>query len=120
MNKEIVNLLSNLGVPMHLKGYKYLVMAIELCQQNQDIRMSKELYVTIGRKYNDTPSRVERSMRHAIEVAWTRSCINYELINSVFGNSIDVNKANPTNAQFCKSVANYLKYDLGSVKNEKI
>lgn len=117
MNKNIVILLNNLGVPMHLKGYKYLVMAIELCQQNQDIRMSKELYVIIGRKYNDVPSRVERSMRHAIEVAWTRSCINCELIETVFGSSIDINKAKPTNAHFCKTVANYLKYDLGGVKN---
>ncbi len=117
MNKNIVILLNNLGVPMHLKGYKYLINAIEMCQENEDIRMSKELYVHIAHRYKDAPSRVERSIRHAIEVAWTRSCINCELIDAVFGSSIDINKNKPTNAQFCKTIANYLKYDLGGVKN---
>lgn len=116
MNKEIVNLLNNLGVPMHLKGYKYLIMAIEMCKENEDIRMSKELYVNIAQRYKDTPQRVERAIRHAIEVAWSRG--NIDLANEIFGNSISVYKGKPTNTQFCKTIAIYLKYNLGGVDYE--
>lgn len=116
MNKEIVKILNTLGVPMHFKGYRYLINAIEMLQENDDLKMTKELYVDIASKYKDTPARVERAIRYAIEFAWTKGNIEYALVDKIFGNSIDVRKNKPTNMQFCKSIANYLLYNFENDK----
>lgn len=121
MSKEIIILLNRLGVPAHIKGYKYIMEAIVLCQSNNDIRMTKELYPILANKYNDTPSRVERAIRHAVETTFNKPRINhsfYDFVNEVFGNSIDLEKGKPTNSQFVKTIANYLNYNLGE-SNEK-
>ena len=97
MNKEIVKILNTLGVPMHLKGYNYLIDAIEICMENPTISITKELYVDISVKYKDTTNSVERAIRHAIEVAFTRGHIEYDLVDKIFGNSIDTQKNKPTN-----------------------
>ena len=109
MEKKIVKVLNKLGVPVHLKGYKYIVEAIALCYENTEIRMSKELYIEIASRHNDKPSRVERAIRHAIEVTWSK--IDEDVSQEIFGNSIDARKGKPVNTQFLKTVASYLKYN---------
>jgi len=109
---EITNIIHEIGVPAHIKGYFYLREAIGMVVKNVDLlgAVTKELYPTIAKKYNTTPSRVERAIRHAIEIAWNRGCL--ETINNLFGYTIHSQKGKPTNSEFIAMVADKLRMDL--------
>jgi two-component system response regulator (stage 0 sporulation protein A) len=98
-----------MGVPAHVKGYQYLRDAIILVINDVNLlgAVTKELYPMIAEKYNTTPSRVERAIRHAIELAWSRG--NIELMNRFFGYTIDVERGKPTNSEFIAMVADRLR-----------
>ncbi len=99
LEMDITNLIHEIGVPAHIKGYQYLRLAITLCVDNMDLigAVTKELYPMIAKEYNTTPSRVERAIRHAIEVAWNRGRL--ETINSLFGYTVHNGKGKPTNSE---------------------
>lgn len=99
LEMDVTNLIHEIGVPAHIKGYQYLRMAITLCVQNMDLisAVTKELYPMIAKEYDTTASRVERAIRHAIEVAWTRGKL--DTINDLFGYTIHNSKGKPTNSE---------------------
>lgn len=105
---EITNILHEIGIPAHIKGYFYIREAIYMVTQNIDLlsAVTKILYPTIASKFNTTSSRVERAIRHAIEVAWNRGCI--DTINSLFGYTIPKDKGKPTNSEFIAMIADKL------------
>lgn len=111
LDVRITNIIHEIGVPAHIKGYLYLREAIAMVYHNVELlgSITKELYPSIARKFNTTPSRVERAIRHAIEVAWARG--NVELISSLFGYTINVAKAKPTNSEFIAMVADKLRIE---------
>lgn len=106
---KVTSVMHELGIPAHIKGYQYLRDAIILVFDRVDLlsRITKELYPTIAQKYVTTPSRVERAIRHAIEVAWDRG--NMEFIQKVFGHTISQSKGKPTNSEFIAMVADRLR-----------
>jgi two-component system response regulator (stage 0 sporulation protein A) len=108
---KITEILHEVGVPAHIKGYQYLRTSITDVVKNIDLlgAITKELYPMIAAKYSTTPSRVERAIRHAIEVAWTRGKI--ETINSIFGYTIHNNKGKPTNSEFIAMIADKLRLE---------
>lgn len=108
---KITDILHEVGVPAHIKGYQYLRTSIIDVVNNIEIlgAITKELYPMIASKYNTTPSRVERAIRHAIEVAWTRGKI--ETINNIFGYTIHNNKGKPTNSEFIAMIADKLRLE---------
>ena len=108
---SLTKLLHELGVPSHIKGYEYIREGIMLLYNDPSIigGITKELYPEIADKYNTTVSRVERAIRHAIEVSWNRG--NLDLMEEVFGHSVDYDKAKPTNSEFIVTVADKLKLE---------
>lgn len=109
LEKRLSDLLHEMGVPAHIKGYNYLRTGILLTFENQDEyigQITKSLYPEIAKRYKSTSSRVERAIRHAIEIAWNRG--NIDLIDEVFGYSINAEKAKPTNSEFIVMIADYL------------
>jgi two-component system response regulator (stage 0 sporulation protein A) len=108
---EITNIIHEIGVPAHIKGYFYLREAIYMVINNVELlsAVTKVLYPTIANKYNTTPSRVERAIRHAIEVAWNRGCI--ETINNLFGYTIPKDKGKPTNSEFIAMISDKLRME---------
>ena len=108
---EITNLIHEIGVPAHIKGYQYLRNAITIVVNDMDIlcAVTKELYPTIATMNNTTPSRVERAIRHAIEVAWNRGKI--ETIDSLFGYTVKNDKGKPTNSEFIAIIADKLRLE---------
>lgn len=104
--KIISQLLKNLGIPANLKGYQYLLLAIVTYKQKPNISLSKKLYPQIAQEYNTTPSRVERAIRHAIEIGFTRG--DRSLYKKIFENSISIEKSRPTNGEFIACVAEWL------------
>ena len=106
---EITNIIHEIGVPAHIKGYLYLREAIKMVIDNVELlgAVTKELYPSIAKKFNTTPSRVERAIRHAIEVAWGRGQI--DAINKIFGHTIHNDKGKPTNSEFIAMVADKLR-----------
>lgn len=106
---KAVNALLELGTPDHIKGHKFLVYAVELVIENPDIleQITKVLYPTVAEKFNDTPSRVERAIRHAIEVTWDRADLS--TIDKYFGSTISRHKGKPTNSEFLARMANALR-----------
>ena len=108
---EITNLIHEIGVPAHIKGYQYLRDAITIVVNDMDIlcAVTKELYPTIATMNNTTPSRVERAIRHAIEVAWNRGKI--ETIDSLFGYTVKNDKGKPTNSEFIAIIADKLRLE---------
>jgi two-component system response regulator (stage 0 sporulation protein A) len=109
LEAEITNIIHEIGVPAHIKGYQYLREAISMVINDIDLLggITKELYPGIAQKFNTTPSRVERAIRHAIEVAWSRGRI--ETINKLFGYTIHDEKGKPTNGEFIAMVADKLR-----------
>lgn len=97
---DVTKLLHEIGIPAHIKGYQYLRDAIIISVEDEDLIVSvtKVLYPTIAKKHNTTSSRVERAIRHAIEVAWTRGRL--DTIYEVFGYTINNGKGKPTNSEF--------------------
>ena len=109
---SITRMLHELGMPAHIKGYQYIRDGIMMIYNNPDIigGITKELYPDVASKYNTTVSRVERAIRHAIEVSWNRG--NWDLMEEVFGHSVDIDKAKPTNSEFIVTVADKLRLEL--------
>ena len=112
---SLTKLLHELGVPSHIKGYQYIREGILLLYDNPNIvgGITKELYPEIADKYNTSVSRVERAIRHAIEVSWNRG--NLDLMEEIFGHSVDYDKAKPTNSEFIVTVADKLKLEYQTV-----
>lgn len=109
LENEITEILHEVGIPAHIKGYMYLRTAILKTYYNIDIlgQVTKVLYPEIARKYNTTSSRVERAIRHAIEVAWNRG--NTEAIDDIFGYTVSAVKSKPTNSEFIAMIADKLR-----------
>lgn len=101
----ITDIIHQIGVPAHIKGYHYLREAIMLSVNDSQMleSVTKVLYPTVAKKFSTTPSRVERAIRHAIEIAWDRGDI--DTLNSFFGYTIDVGKGKPTNSEFIALIA---------------
>ena len=109
IENEITEILHEVGIPAHIKGYMYLRTAIMKTYDNIDIlgQVTKVLYPEIARNYNTTSSRVERAIRHAIEVAWNRG--NTEAIDDIFGYTVSASKSKPTNSEFIAMIADKLR-----------
>jgi len=108
---DITNIIHEIGVPAHIKGYMYLREAITMVYNDIELlgSITKVLYPDIAKHFNTTASRVERAIRHAIEVAWSRG--NIDAISSLFGYTVSVSKAKPTNSEFIAMVADRLRLD---------
>jgi two-component system, response regulator, stage 0 sporulation protein A len=111
LEKDITNIIRKVGIPAHIKGYQFLRHGITMVFGNMDLlsAITKELYPAIAKKNNTTPTRVERAIRHAIEVSWNRGEI--EIINSLFGYTVHNNKGKPTNSEFIALIADKLRLD---------
>ena len=110
----VTNVIHEVGVPAHIKGYQYLREAIMMVVNDIDVinQITKSLYPKIAFKYNTTPSRVERAIRHAIEVAWGRG--QQEAVENIFGYTISAAKGKPTNSEFIAMIADKLRLELKS------
>ena len=108
----VTNLIHEVGVPAHIKGYQFLREAIIMVVNNINMinQITKQLYPEIAFKYNTTPSRVERAIRHAIEVAWGRG--DQEVVESIFGYTVSADKGKPTNSEFIAMIADKLRLEL--------
>ena len=108
---EITSMLHDVGVPAHIKGYQYLRDAIVMVVEDMDLlgAVTKELYPAIAKQNKTTPSRVERAIRHAIEVAWNRGRL--ETINDLFGYTVQHDKGKPTNSEFIAIIADKLRLE---------
>ena len=106
---QLANLFLSIGIPAHIKGYGYLREAVRLVLDQPEIinRITKELYPGIARRFGTTPSKVERAMRHAIEVAWSRGRL--ENINQIFGYRVFEADDKPTNGEFIALIADKLR-----------
>lgn len=114
LEMTVTEIIHQIGVPAHIKGYHYLREAIILSVKNNSIinSVTKLLYPTIAKKYNTTSSRVERAIRHAIEVAWDRGDI--DVLNSYFGYTIQNDRGKPTNSEFIAMISDKLRLQLKS------
>ena len=108
----VTNIIHEVGVPAHIKGYQYLREAIMMVVNDIDVinQITKQLYPEIAAKYHTTPSRVERAIRHAIEVAWARGQI--DTVESIFGYTVSTSKGKPTNSEFIAMIADKLRLEL--------
>ena len=113
----VTNMIHEIGVPAHIKGYQYLREAIMMVVNDIDIinQITKQLYPEIAQKYHTTPSRVERALRHAIEVAWSRG--KMDTIYSLFGYTINSGKGKPTNSEFVALIADKIRLELNLFKS---
>ena len=109
---SITKILHELGVPSHIKGYQYIREGITVLFERPEVigGITKELYPDIAEKFDTTVSRVERAIRHAIEVSWNRG--NWQLMEEIFGHSVDIDKAKPTNSEFIVTVADNLRLEF--------
>lgn len=109
---EVTNIIREIGIPAHIKGYQYLRDAIMMIVAEVELlgAVTKVLYPMIAEKYSTTPSRVERAIRHAIEVAWNRG--NIDMINKLFGYTIKLDKGKPTNSEFMAMIADKLRMEM--------
>ncbi len=114
LEMDITNLIHEIGVPAHIKGYQYLRLAITLCVENMDLisAVTKELYPMIAKEFDTTPSRVERAIRHAIEVAWNRGKL--ETINNLFGYTVHTGKGKPTNSECIALLSDKIRLERAS------
>lgn len=112
---SITKILHELGIPSHIKGYQYIREAIGIIYARPDVigGITKELYPELAVKFDTTVSRVERAIRHAIEVSWNRG--NWDLMEDLFGYSVDIDKAKPTNSEFMVTIADKLKLEGSKV-----
>ncbi|HBQ96787.1 MAG: sporulation transcription factor Spo0A [Firmicutes bacterium] len=112
LDVEVTNVIHEIGIPAHIKGYLYLREAIIMVINRVDLLsgVTKELYPAIASKYKTTPSRVERAIRHAIEVAWSRG--NVDVINGIFGHTVNRDRGKPTNSEFIAMVADKLRMQI--------
>ena len=114
LEKDITRMLHELGIPAHIKGYQYLRDAISMAVQDSEMMTSvtKILYPTIAKKHQTTASRVERAIRHAIEVAWDRGDV--DILNSYFGYTIHTSRGKPTNSEFIAMISDKLRLEMKS------
>ena len=107
--KDVTDMIHEIGVPAHIKGYQYLREAIMMSVEDIEMlnSITKILYPSIAKKYQTTPSRVERAIRHAIEVAWSRG--KMETLDSLFGYTINLGKGKPTNSEFIALIADKIR-----------
>lgn len=112
---SITKVLHELGIPSHIKGYQYIREGISIIYEKPEVigGITKELYPDIASKYETTVSRVERAIRHAIEISWNRG--SWDLMEEIFGHSVDIDKAKPTNSEFIVTVADKLRLDFHKV-----
>jgi len=115
VQSAISKILHELGIPSHIKGYQYIREGINIVYNRPETvgGITKELYPELANKYDTTVSRVERAIRHAIEVSWNRG--SWDLMEEIFGNSVDVDKAKPTNSEFIVTIADKLRIDYYKV-----
>lgn len=108
----VTNIIHEVGVPAHIKGYQYLREAIMMVVNDIEVinQITKILYPTLAQKFRTTPSRVERAIRHAIEVAWARGQI--DTMDSIFGYTVSASKGKPTNSEFIAMIADKLRLEL--------
>ena len=108
----VTNIIHEVGVPAHIKGYQYLREAIMMVVNDIDIinQITKQLYPDIAKKYHTTPSRVERAIRHAIEVAWGRG--EPAVVENIFGYTVSASKGKPTNSEFIAMIADKLRLEI--------
>lgn len=122
IENEITEILHEVGIPAHIKGYMFLRTAIMITYENIDIlgQVTKVLYPDIARTYNTTSSRVERAIRHAIEVAWNRG--NTDAINDIFGYTVSASKSKPTNSEFIAMIADKLRlsHKTANARHERL
>lgn len=109
---EVTSIIRDIGIPAHIKGYQYLRDAIMMIINEIELlgAVTKVLCPQIAEKYSTTPSRVERAIRHAIEVAWNRG--NMDIINKIFGYTIKLEKGKPTNSEFMAMIADKLRMEM--------
>lgn len=106
---DVTDMIHEIGVPAHIKGYQYLREAIMMCVRDMEMlnSITKLLYPTIAERYQTTPSRVERAIRHAIEVAWNRG--RMETLEALFGYTVNIGKGKPTNSEFIALITDKLR-----------
>ena len=114
LEKDVTDMIHEIGVPAHIKGYQYLREAIMMSVQDVEMlgSITKVLYPTIAKNYQTTPSRVERAIRHAIEVAWSRG--RMETLDALFGYTINTGKGKPTNSEFIALIADKIRLQYKS------
>ena len=115
LNISITKMLHELGIPSHIKGYQYIREGAKIIFERPEVigGITKELYPELAKKFNTTVSRVERAIRHAIEVSWNRG--NLDFMEELFGFSVDIDRAKPTNSEFMVTVADKLRLDFHKV-----
>lgn len=109
LEQDVTNMIHDIGVPAHIKGYQYLREAIMMSVREPAMisSITKVLYPTIAKQFQTTPSRVERAIRHAIEVAWSRG--RMETLDMLFGYTINTGKGKPTNSEFIALIADKIR-----------
>lgn len=109
LEKDVTDIIHEIGVPAHIKGYQYLREAIMVSVNDAEMlhSITKILYPTIAKRFQTTPSRVERAIRHAIEVAWNRG--KMETLDGLFGYTINTGKGKPTNSEFIALIADKIR-----------
>ncbi len=112
---SITKILHELGIPSHIKGYQYIREGVGIVFEKPETigGITKELYPELASKFDTTVSRVERAIRHAIEISWNRGDIKF--MEELFGNSVDIDRAKPTNSEFIVTVADKLRLDFHRV-----
>lgn len=113
----ITDLLHNLGIPSHVRGYQYIKEGILIVYKNGNniSYITKDIYPEVAKKFKTTPTRVERAIRHAIEISWNRG--DLDLMEEIFGNSLNVNRDKPTNSEYLTTIADRLKVNQNLVCN---
>jgi two-component system, response regulator, stage 0 sporulation protein A len=108
LEEEVTSIMNEIGIPPHIKGYRFIRDAVMMVVNDNNIinSITKILYPSVARDHKTTPSRVERAIRHAIEVAWSRGKV--DKINSIFGYTVNLEKGKPTNSEFVAMVADML------------
>lgn len=111
LEADVTDMLHNIGIPAHIKGYQYLRTAIMMAVEDMDMLncITKVLYPTIAKDFQTTSSRVERAIRHAIEVAWSRGQI--DILDSLFGYTVSNGKGKPTNSEFIALIADKIRLE---------
>ncbi len=109
LEQDVTDMIHEIGVPAHIKGYQYLREAIMMAVEDVEMlnSITKILYPTIAKKFQTTPSRVERAIRHAIEVAWSRG--RMETLDALFGYTVNTGKGKPTNSEFIALIADRIR-----------
>ena len=113
----VTDLLHTLGIPSHIRGFNYIRDGILIMYNstNPISYITKEIYPELSKKYDTTPSRVERAIRHAIEISWNRG--DMDLMDEIFGNSLNLNRDKPTNSEYITTISDRLKVRANLVTN---